>query len=267
MHPYRVFAKLLRLVSRSYRSQNFLSQSWIPRWLENCPADRRHDLALYILSLSPHYFIYQWSEKYPPAWRRGAILEKENQRNFKSRQEIVRQILRPHLQPQETVLDFGCGPGWLAKELSQHVAHVKAVDISAGALACARVLNSAPNIDYILNPNPDSLKVMPSQSVDKIVSFAVLQHLPDVLVQDLFFEFFRILKPQGECILHIALNGESSTSTQFDKSSLLMTYRHPQVVLNWAQKAGFQKSRTEPFAKDIGDDVTQQHLLFLKKEV
>ena len=66
----------------------------------------------------------------------------------RAREVFARDALALYLLPEQDVLEFACGPGYLARALSGRVWSVTAVDDSPGVLACARVLNPAPNISY-----------------------------------------------------------------------------------------------------------------------
>ena len=116
-------------------SQNFLGARWVERFINNCPAHVRERVVLRFVSLSPHYFF-------------DDDIRGEDARNRQSRRVLADEIVAPYLTSQARVLDYGCGPGYLAAAVADKAAHVDAVDISRGVLACARVLNARPNITY-----------------------------------------------------------------------------------------------------------------------
>lgn len=205
-------AKLLLVLTTSFSGQNFLGQPWLPSLLRLVPEAYRKEAALRILGMSPHYFIYQWTSKYPSEMSRLEILEAEHERNMRSRQRLFEAALRPHVTSDMTVLDFGCGPGYLASETAPHVRQVIAVDISPGAIACARVLNNRDNIDYVQNAE-QSISAVADASVDLIYSFAVVQHMRDEAVESIAREWFRVLKPGGTLLCHAALQPESSPTS------------------------------------------------------
>jgi SAM-dependent methyltransferase len=116
-------------------SQNFLGARWVERVVDGAPESARERVALRFLALSPHYF-----------YDRDLVAEAS--RNRQSRQILADGLVVPHLAPDARVLDYGCGPGYLAAAVAGQAAHVAAVDISRGMLACARVLNGRPNVTY-----------------------------------------------------------------------------------------------------------------------
>jgi SAM-dependent methyltransferase len=64
------------------------------------------------------------------------------------RQTVADDLIAPHLTLGSRVVDYGCGTGYLAAAVARQVARVDAIDISRGALACARALNGLHNITY-----------------------------------------------------------------------------------------------------------------------
>jgi SAM-dependent methyltransferase len=183
--------------------QNFLSAKWIQAFLKRVPESNKHIWALRILSLSPHYFLEPDNPEY-----RGMSNNEYLQACFnlltKSREDIYQKILKSYLKENFEVLDYGCGPGFLAKATAPHVKKIYAVDISIGAIACAKIINSAQNIEYIVSDEA-GINSIPDKSVDAVYSFAVVQHLTDAVFEKILENCRLKLKPDGQLILHIQL--------------------------------------------------------------
>src|SRR5215211_4797660 len=190
--PFR--AEILSILIAGGRDQRYLHARWVPWLLTVVPGRYRRGAALYLLSFSRHYF--DWSLLYMPGRTKIQSLQAEYMRNQLQRESIWHHILHPWLHSTMTVLDFGCGPGFLALPVSRDVKEVIAVDVSRGALACARVLHNAPNLRYLLVP-PGDLSVIPNNYVDLVYSFAVFYHLTEYQIVLTLHEFKRILKPGG----------------------------------------------------------------------
>jgi SAM-dependent methyltransferase len=204
------------------RRQAFLDYAWVAPALAAVPKPLRRSLTLRLLAASPHYFGRQWTSHYPGLSRR-AVLEGELDRNRVTRAQICDRLLLPYLHPTMSVLDFGCGPGFLAKCVSTHVHDVVAVDISRGVIACARELNDGPNIVYLANRDPD-LGLLGDSMFDLVYSFAVFQHLERDQARHWLSELVRTLRPEGVGLCHFAI-GPPELSPTLDPSRWLDRYR------------------------------------------
>jgi len=159
-------------------SQNFLGARWVERVVDGVPESVRERIALRFLALSPHYFY-------------DRDLAAEARRNRRSRQIRADEVVVPHLAPDARVLDYGCGPGYLAAAVADQAAHVSAVDISRGVLACARVLNGRPNVTY---QTPEQFRAG-GGLVDLAYSFAVVQHLRTAVLEQMMVVLAAAVRP------------------------------------------------------------------------
>ena len=238
-------------------SQNFLGARWVPALLRLTPSRIRTHIALLLLSLSPHYFFTRD--------RRA-----EAERNRKSREALVWDLLDPFLDRNTVALDYGCGPGYMAAAVARRIRHLEAVDISRGVLACAQVLNGAANIIYE-TPEEASRR---SEPVDVAYSFAVVQHLTDETFHAVLSLLRRRLRPGGTLLLHfVVLPADGyTTEGQWRADSSLKGRAKLRFALNCfgrgigdveslVAEAGFSHVRTEPLAAktDAEDDISGQH--------
>jgi SAM-dependent methyltransferase len=247
-------------------SQNFLGARWVERVVTKAPDAARERIALRFLSLSPHYFY-------------DGDLAAEAARNRQSRQLLADELIVPYLTPEARVLDYGCGPGYLAAAVAPRARQVHAVDISRGALACARALNGRPNIAY---QTPDEFRAA-AGPVDLAYSFAVVQHLrTDALVAALAL-LAESVRPGGRLLLHFAVAGEQGYRTEAqwlaDGSltgraklwyGLNCFGRSPAEMADLVTHSGFTDVAARPLAGSIsipGDDIPDQHLLTARRAV
>jgi SAM-dependent methyltransferase len=245
-------------------SQNFLGARWVEWTVSNTPATARERVALRFLSLSPHYF-----------YDRDLVAEAD--RNRRSRQILADELIAPHLSPRSRVVDYGCGPGYLAAAVARQVAHVNAIDISRGALACARALNGLPNITY---QTPEEFRAS-GDPIDLAYSFAVVQHLrTDVLVSVLAL-LAGAVRPGGVLLLHFAVTGEQGYRTEgqwLSDGSLVgqakIRYglncfgRSAAEMVDLVTCSGFTDAVTSPLRGSVtipGDDIPNQHLLTARR--
>jgi SAM-dependent methyltransferase len=180
-------------------SQNFLGARWVECLVDNTPAKVRERVALRLLSLSPHYFY-------------NRDIRNEDERNRRSRQALADILIAPYLKKTMTVLDYGCGPGYMAYAVADKADHVYAVDISRGVLACAKVLNEQPNITF-LTPAEARQEV---EAVDLAYSFAVVQHLRTAILIDVLGLIADRLRPDGILLLHFAVPGQGGWRTEME---------------------------------------------------
>jgi SAM-dependent methyltransferase len=180
-------------------SQNFLGAQWVARVLESTPTRSKEQVALSLLSLSPHYF-----------YDRDA--RKEAARNRSSRLALANELIAPHVTLASDVIDYGCGPGYMANAMARLTSHVDAVDISPGVLACARVLNHGPNIGYM---TPNDLAGS-TRMADLAYSFAVAQHLTTDSLKAALSLLAKKIRPGGTLLIHFAVPGDTGWRTEAD---------------------------------------------------
>ncbi|MCK9932318.1 class I SAM-dependent methyltransferase [Frankia sp. Mgl5] len=123
-------------------------------------------------------------------------------RSRRSREVFVRDVLAPYLAPEQDLLDVGCGPGYLARAVAGRVWSVSAIDISRGALACARVLNPALNIDY---RTPRQF-FESGRRVDVAVCLALAEQLDDHDLSAMLTSVRAVLRPGGHLLMQVAVD-------------------------------------------------------------
>lgn len=97
----------------------------------------------------------------------------------------------------EVALEIGCGLGRVVKALADRFDRVIGIDISPEMLERARELVDEPRIDLRLGDGR-SLAGVEDASVDLVLSFTVLQHIPDPrVIEDYLREAGRVLRPGG----------------------------------------------------------------------
>ncbi len=177
-------------------------------------------------------------------------------------------MLTPLLSPDATVLDFGCGPGFLAREIDARVREVIALDVSRGTLACARALNPGPS--YVLSPGP-GLPVGDGR-IDFVYSVAVFQHLDPVDWPAYFREFRRVLRPGGSGLCHFAISDEQPAAYRKPRGlrgcySLRFEESTTEAVVDSLTEAGFADVVVTAMT-DVGgidDDVGRQHMVTFRR--
>ena len=112
------------------------------------------------------------------------------------RDEALRRLA---LKPGESVIDIGCGPGYLSESMADAVSangRVVGVDVSDDLVAFARRRNSRPWLSYRTG---DAMALAePDASFDVAVSMQVLEYLADA--DRGMREMFRVLRPGGRAL-------------------------------------------------------------------
>jgi SAM-dependent methyltransferase len=183
------------------------------------------------------------------------------------------------MPPEATVLDVGCGPGFLAYEAAKSARKVFACDLSPGVIACAQVLNSQPNIAYFSSLE-NGYSPVPDQTLDLVYSFAVIQHVGDDVFSDLMAIAFQKLKVGGQLVLDFPVEYgdiKDEAAWREDRTirgrlklrfGLNLFARERESFSRLIAQAGFTnleyRSASRLF-QDIEDDVTRQDLLVAQK--
>ncbi len=112
---------------------------------------------------------------------------------------VTYQFSIPHVSGRR-VLDFGCGTGYGTAMLAPHCDEIVGIDISNDAISYARDHHSLPNLRFdTIGPIEKSPLPFESESFDAVVSFQVIEHVPDV--QAYLSEIRRVLRPGGCLVL------------------------------------------------------------------
>lgn len=107
-----------------------------------------------------------------------------------SRQPVLR-VLKKKFSFQSKLLDFGCGTGLFAYHASLHFDYF-GIDFSKDAILTAK--KNVSDAKFAVG-SLSQLKKIPSDSVDVITCFDVLEHIRDF--ESYLDQFWRILSPTG----------------------------------------------------------------------
>jgi len=127
-----------------------------------------------------------------------------------------------HWLKSATVLEIGCGTGRMTEFLAPLVHQLYAVDVSTEMIERARArLGVVGNLELLL-VRGDNLAEFSDQSFDLVVSYIVLQHIPNPVVRQYFRDIRRILRPNGIFRGQVANIRESTFSQPPDSDTLSM---------------------------------------------
>lgn len=102
------------------------------------------------------------------------------------------------IQPDDEIVEIGCGIGRVTRPMAERGKSVRAVDVSAEMLAQARQENAQlTNVEWIQGDG-ESLAGIADESADACFSYVVLQHIPDPdVILTYVREMGRVLRPGG----------------------------------------------------------------------
>ncbi|WP_409563187.1 methyltransferase domain-containing protein [Hyphomicrobium sp. MC8b] len=111
----------------------------------------------------------------------------------------------PYVRPGDTVLDAACGLGYGSYVIQTNTKARRTIGIDNSAYAIAYASKNfstvSPELEFRKGDLPDSLREIPSNSVDVVTSFETLEHIAENHV--LLAEFQRILTPAGRILVSI----------------------------------------------------------------
>ncbi len=119
-----------------------------------------------------------------------------------------------YLNRSDTVLDIGCGDGYITNLLSQACKHIIGIDYSDEAIQEAKKLYSMESL-YQMNSTHIEFA---DGSFDKIICFELIEHLTMLQARKTLSEAYRVLKPGGVIV--------GSTPLRTTAESIPSTYSH-----------------------------------------
>jgi SAM-dependent methyltransferase len=99
----------------------------------------------------------------------------------------------------KTVLEYGCGEGWITTELARRGARVRAFDISPEAVVQTRQTLQNAGLSGLCDVQvmPGEALAYPDNTFDIALGFAILHHLE---LERALSELHRVLKPGGRAL-------------------------------------------------------------------
>ena len=148
--------------------------------------------------------------------------------------------------------DLGCGPGHVARYLSERGIPVCGIDLSPEMVSRARQLN--PGIEFGVG-DMRALEA-PDGSWTGIVAFYAIVNLPNPDLHAAIKEMYRVLRPQGWLLLSFHLGDEVVHVGDLwgCKVSLDFYFRRTEEVIAQLRSTGFDLSQVierEPYAPEV----------------
>ncbi len=150
---------------------------------------------------------------------------------YRNGAEVVRQ-LRSYFHGKESILDYGCGPGYLLGELLDSGIQAAGLDFSPAAMKrTSERFEGRPN--FLGTFTPEELAAN-GRRFDAICVFEVVEHLYDEPLEKLLRDVERFLAPGGTAIF------TTPNEEDLEKSTLLcpttgQVFHRWQHVRSWSQ--------------------------------
>ncbi len=129
-------------------------------------------------------------------WDKAAKNYDATEERFEHIHSRARAKAKKHLKAADVVLDYGCGTGTTACEISGMVSEVVAIDISAEMIELAnskKVANEIENVRFEQGTILD--ESLERESFDVVLAFNMLHTIPDP--QSVVAKIYELLKPGG----------------------------------------------------------------------
>ncbi|MDX2256234.1 MAG: class I SAM-dependent methyltransferase [Pseudanabaenaceae cyanobacterium bins.39] len=201
------------------------------------------------LTSSPHY-LYPQNKLYFAPGEYESLLEQLRT----SRAAIANDVLAKIIKADDEVLEFGCGHGLIIGGVAKYCRRGVGVDVSQAILRVAEYLNrDVPNVSYVKISGLD-IRPIADQSLTFIYSIECIQHIEKVHAVKFFYEFYRLLKPNGKVLVQFPdltkpeeldawMNGTWKVQSERAYSDLTMMrirYYTPEEIKILLERIGFR---------------------------
>jgi len=145
------------------------------------------------------------------------------------------EMLTPLLQPDDYILDLGCGCGIPVVQELANTFRVTGVDISE--IQIARAQSLVPNATFMCE---DITSVnFPSHTFAGIVSFFAIIHIPLQEQRPIFERIFRWLKPGGYFMATVGHKAWTGYEDDWHGARMYWSHADEDTYMNWLQEIGF----------------------------
>jgi O-antigen chain-terminating methyltransferase len=163
----------------------------------------------------------------------------ELERRHRGTPEEIRErlaVYQPLLAGRRDVVDLGCGRGEALALLAEHGARPIGVDESPEMVRRCRELG----LDAVVGDAVGFLSERPSESLDAVVSFHVVEHLPAATLARLIRAAWRALRPGGVLILETPNPlSIAVAASRFWRDPTHLRPLHPDALRLCCEQAGF----------------------------
>jgi ubiquinone/menaquinone biosynthesis C-methylase UbiE len=160
------------------------------------------------------------------------------------------------VQPEDSVLEIGCGVGRIGRELCPHCRLWTGADISGRMLAFAAQRLSGTNNARLVQLREVGLGEFDDGSFDVVYATNMLAHLDEMDRWRYVQESFRVLRPGGRILLdNIDIESEAGWKIfeydarryqQLDRPPYMPRFSTASELVSYARRAGFDDIKAHP---------------------
>jgi SAM-dependent methyltransferase len=139
------------------------------------------------------------------------------------------------LNPNESLLDLGCGSGWLSLYFAERGMQVLGVDLSQQQINASITLKARSGLDNLSFECCDFVKWDPGEHRGKFANVfvnAFLHHLPESELEMIFVKIAAVLKPGGKVYLYEPLRSSSGARSLSIRAIDAVSNRMLNLLLN-----------------------------------
>ncbi len=165
------------------------------------------------------------------------------------------------------IADIGCGPGQIARYLTDHGVEAMGIDLSPEMVALAQRLS--PDIPFQVG---DMLALdLTDNSLGGIAAFYSIIHAPPPQMPQVMRQFYRVLRPGGLALLSFHIGDEPVHLDEWWEQpvSLDFHFYQPETLARHVEEAGFRieaKVERAPYVGSVEHPSQRGYLLARKPE-
>jgi len=176
-----------------------------------------------------------------------------------------------HIQPEDKVIDIGCGRGEIVFQAASQGAHVIGIDFSDSAIKIACNIREKHKEDIKSRTeffccNAEKLK-FDDNFFDKVFLLDVVEHLSKSELRTVLFEIKRVLKPEGKLIIHTSPNVWTRNYGYWLKSFVFLLLKRKKPVHPIVDQFKMLKSDPEYDEYKLILHINEQSILSLKRNL
>ena len=173
----------------------------------------------------------------------------------KIRWEIIEDFLQYIKSKDNSILDLGCGRGWLTNLMTNYGSVIGVEPISPVVQYAKKIF---PEINFICGTSKDLLKKRWDKKFNIVVTSEVIEHVPNEYKSDFINDIYKLLKSEGYLII-------TTPRKEVQKEWVLFT-NPDQPVEDWISETelenlvsqkGFKKIKVERFSISPKKDAPQ----------